>query len=280
MLTNIYVNQNGQIIREDNAFISINNRSFRYGDGCFETIKVVGNKLLFSDFHFERLFSSLATLQFDVPSYITPDFLQTQILTLVRKNHHEKLARVRLTIYRGDGGLYDPQNLLPNYLIQTWELSPANNKLNENGLIIDIFKDARKVCDRYSSIKSNNYLAYAMAALWVKQQQLNDAILLNPYNRVADATIANVFIVKDGIVKTPTLAEGCINGIMRRHLLQKLPSLGIEAEETTLTVENLLEADELFLTNSIYGIRWVKEMQGKVYGNQMAARIFKQIDNG
>ena len=280
MLTNIYVNQNGQIIREDNAFISINNRSFRYGDGCFETIKVVGNKLLFSDFHFERLFSSLATLQFDVPSYITPDFLQTQILTLVRKNHHEKLARVRLTIYRGDGGLYDPQNLLPNYLIQTWELSPANNKFNENGLIIDIFKDARKVCDRYSSIKSNNYLAYAMAALWVKQQQLNDAILLNPYNRVADATIANVFIVKDGIVKTPTLAEGCINGIMRRHLLQKLPSLGIEAEETTLTVENLLEADELFLTNSIYGIRWVKEMQGKVYGNQMAARIFKQIDNG
>ena len=280
MLTNIYVNQNGQIIREDNAFISINNRSFRYGDGCFETMKVVSNKLLFSDFHFERLFSSLATLQFDIPSYITPDFLQTQILTLVRKNHHEKLARVRLTIYRGDGGLYDPQNLLPNYLIQTWELNPANNKFNENGLIIDIFKDARKVCDSYSSIKSNNYLAYAMAALWVKQQQLNDAILLNPYNRVADATIANVFIVKDGIVKTPTLAEGCINGIMRRYLLQKLPSLGIEAEETTLTVENLLEADELFLTNSIYGIRWVKEMQGKVYGNQMAARIFKQIDNG
>ena len=277
MLTNIYVNQNGQIIREDNAAISINNRSFRYGDGCFETMKVVSNKLLFSDYHFERLFSSLATLQFDVPSYITPDFLQTQILTLVRKNHHAKLARVRLTIYRGDGGLYDPQNLLPNYLIQTWELNPANNKLNENGLVIDIFEDAIKSCDRYSSIKSNNYLGYAMAALWVKQQQLNDAILLNPYNRVADATIANVFIVKDGIVKTPTLAEGGINGIMRRNLLQKLPRIGIEVEETILTVENLLEADELFLTNSIYGIRWVKELRGKVYGNEMAAKIFKQV---
>jgi branched-chain amino acid aminotransferase len=223
------------------------------------------------------LFSSLALLQFDVPSYFTPTYLQAQVLALVRKNNHEKLARIRLTVYRGDGGLYDPQNLLPNYLIQTWELNPANNKLNENGLIIGIFEDAKKSQDKYSSIKSNNYLGYAMAAIWVKQQRLNDAILLNNHNRIADATIANVFIVKNGLVKTPTLGEGGINGVMRRHLLHTLPTIGIDIEETTLTIGNLLEADELFLTNSIYGIRWVKEFRGKRYGNAMAARIFKEI---
>ena len=180
-------------------------------------------------------------------------------------------------IYRGDGGLYDPQNHFPNFLIQTWDLNPANNKLNENGLIVDVFSDAVKHADTYSAIKSNNYLGYAMAALWAKKQHLNDAILLNPFNRVADATIANVFIVKDGIVKTPFLSEGGINGVMRRNLLEKLPLIAIQIQETTLTVEDLLEADELFLTNSIYGIRWVKRLKEKEYGNNMTALIFNKI---
>ena len=273
----VYVNQNGKIIKETTASISVNNRSFRYGDGCFETMKVIDNKLLFANYHFERLFASLALLQFELPNYFTPDYLHQQVLAITQKNYHQKLARIRLMIYRGDGGLYDPQNHFPNFLIQTWDLNPANNKLNENGLIVDVFSDAVKHADTYSAIKSNNYLGYAMAALWAKKQHLNDAILLNPFNRVADATIANVFIVKDGIVKTPFLSEGGINGVMRRNLLEKLPLIAIQIQETTLTVEDLLEADELFLTNSIYGIRWVKRLKEKEYGNNMTALIFKKI---
>ncbi|MEB3088276.1 aminotransferase class IV, partial [Parvimonas sp. D4] len=90
------------------------------------------------------------------------------------------------------------QNHYPYFLIQSWPLQPATQELNENGLVIDIYKDARKTADLFSSIKSNNYLPYLMGALWAKEHHLNDAILLNPDNRVADATIANVFIVKDG----------------------------------------------------------------------------------
>ena len=273
----VYVNQNGKIIKETTASISVNNRSFRYGDGCFETMKVIDNKLLFANYHFERLFASLALLQFELPNYFTPDYLHQQVLAITQKNYHQKLARIRLMIYRGDGGLYDPQNHFPNFLIQTWDLNPANNKLNENGLIVDVFSDAVKHADTYSAIKSNNYLGYAMAALWAKKQHINDAILLNPFNRVADATIANVFIVKDGIVKTPFLSEGGINGVMRRNLLEKLPLIAIQIQETTLTVEDLLEADELFLTNSIYGIRWVKRLKEKEYGNNMTALIFNKI---
>ena len=247
----VYVNQNGKVIKETTASVSVNNRSFRYGDGCFETMKVVDGKLLFANYHFERLFSSLALLQFELPSYFTTDYLKGQVLALAQKNYHNKLARIRLMIYRGDGGLYDPQNHFPNYVIQTWDLNPANNKLNENGLIIDVFEDAVKHADAYSAIKSNNYLGYAMAALWVKKQHI--------------------------IAKTPLLSEGGINGIMRRNLLEKLPSIGIEAQETTLTIQDLLEADELFLTNSIYGIRWVKKLKEKEYDNNTAALIFKRI---
>lgn len=271
-----YININGKVIKESSGVISVNNRSFRYGDGCFETMKMIDGKLLMSDYHFERLLSSLDLLQFELPNYFTAEYLQEQIISLAKKNYHNKLARIRLMVYRGDGGLYDPQNHFPNYLIQTWDLNPANNNLNENGLIIDIFEDAIKTCDKYSSIKSNNYLGYAMAAIWVKQQHLNDAIILNSHKRVADATIANLFIIKDGKVKTPRLDEGGINGIMRRHLLLTLPKLEIEVSETQISTDELLAADELFLTNSIYGIRWVKQLKEKEYGNELAKFIYKK----
>ena len=273
----IYLNQNGKIIKEANAIISPNNRSFRYGDGCFETMKLMDNTILLANYHFERLFASLQLLQFDVPNYLTADYLQNQIIEVAKKNYHNKLARVRLTVYRGDGGLYDPENHFPNYLIQTWDLNPANNLLNENGLVVDVFTDAIKVCDTYSHVKSNNYLCYAMAALWAKKNHLNDAILLNPYNRLADATIANIFIVTNGIIKTPSLSEGCVNGVMRRYLLTQMRVENIPVEETKISVEELLQANELFLTNGIYGIRWIKQINNLNYTNTATSLLYKQF---
>jgi len=277
MSASIYISQNGNLIKDSAFQISPNNRSFRYGDGCFETMKVINGNLQLRDYHFDRLFASLSLLQFEVPKYFTREYLLENILNLVKKNHHQKLARIRLVIYRGNGGLYDPENHFPNCLIQSWELNPANNVLNENGLITDVFMGAKKVGDDYSSIKSNNYLGYAMAALWVKRQKLNDAFLLNAFERVADATIANVFIIKDGIIKTPLLTEGGINGIMRKVLIERVSTIGMQIEETTISVEDLLDADELILSNSIYGIRWVKQFKNKTFNNEKSKLIHKKI---
>lgn len=265
----------GQILRSDKLLISPNNRSYRYGDGCFETIKVLNGKIMLADYHFERLFSSLETLRFKKLGYHSAGWLEKQILSVVEKNGHAKRARVRVTVTRGDGGIYDEQNHYPYFLIQSWPLQPATQELNENGLVIDIYKDARKTADLFSSIKSNNYLPYVMGALWAKEHHLNDAILLNPDNRVADATIANVFIVKDGSIKTPALTEGPVNGVMRRHLLHLLRKENIPVEEGTITVDELLEASELFLTNAIHGIKWVKQLGNSNYSNTTAIRLYK-----
>ncbi len=266
---------NGKIMRSDQLLISPDNRSFRYGDGFFETIKVCKGKLVLANYHMERLFTSLDLLQFAPPVYFTPEYITEQVLALASKNGHQKLARIRITIFRGEGGLYDEQNHFPNHIIQSWELNPANNLLNENGLILDFFRDARKVCDHYSAVKSNNFLSYAMAALWAKQQKLNDAILLNPYDRVADATIANVFMLKDGIVKTPALTEGPVNGVMRKHILYSLRKMDISVEETSITGEDLSEASEIFLTNAIYGIRWVKQLGKNGFTNSFSKMLHK-----
>jgi branched-chain amino acid aminotransferase len=236
-------------------------------------MKLVSGRIQLAELHMERLFLSLDLLQFQRPAYFTPGWLQEQVLMLAKKNGHEKLARIRLTIFRGEGGLYDVTDHSPNHLIQTWELAPANNILNENGLVVDIYKEARKACDHFSHLKSNNYLSYAMAALWAKRQHLNDAIILNAYDRVADATIANVFVVTNGVIKTPLLTEGAVSGVMRTHLLASLRKENFPVEETSLTPADLSGASELFLTNAIYGIRWVKALGENGYTNQVSSLL-------
>src|SRR5436853_281074 len=134
-----YFCYNGKVLKTGNLVISPDNRSFRYGDGFFETMKMVNSNIALSDYHFERLFSSLQILQFEKPSYFTVNYLKEQIKNLAEKNKHQQLARARLTIFRGDGGLYDCENHFPNFIIQTWELDPQSLQLNENGLITDIY---------------------------------------------------------------------------------------------------------------------------------------------
>lgn len=268
---------NGRFSKTGKPLILPDNRSFRYGDGFFETLKMENGKIRLAPFHFDRLFSSLEKLKFQQPVYFTSDYLTEQMEQLARKNFHQKLARIRLTIFRGEGGLYEVANHFPHHLIQTWALNPANNYLNENGLDLGIFREARKVCDEFSPVKSNNYLPYAMAAIWAKEQKLNDALLLNPYDRVADATIANVFVVKDGLIKTPALTEGPVNGVMRRHLLQLMRQENMPVEETRISYEDMEQASEIFLTNAIYGIRWVKKLGKNEYTQQLAPELFKKI---
>ena len=268
---------NGKTVRSDKLLISPNNRSFRYGDGFFETIKWANGAILFEKLHMERLFHSLAILQFIPPTYFNAAYILNAVNGLIQKNQHHFLARVRITIFRGEGGIYDQQNHFPNLIIQTWDLNLSNNQLNENGLEIDIFKLAIKSADHYSGLKTNNYLPYLMGALWAKEHHLNDAVLLNSDGNIADSTIANVFIVTNGIIKTPALSEGPVAGIMRRFLINQLKVNSYEVEEGVVTVEEMQNANEIWLTNAIYGIRWVKLFGTINYTNKLASKIFHQL---
>lgn len=270
-----FLNYNGKLYAEGTMLISPNNRSFRYGDGFFETMKMINGSIVLGNLHFERLFTSLETMKFDTPKLFTAASLEEQVLNLAKKNKHSANGRIRLMVFRGDGGLYDAPDNHPNYLIQTWEMNDANNHLNENGLVTDVFADARKACDSFSHIKSNNYQCYVMGALWARQNKLNDALVLNSYGRIADATIANVFIVKDGIIQTPALTEGCVAGTMRRYLLQCLRNDGLPVQETAITPEDLTAAQEIFLTNAGYGMRWVQRCGNTSYTPKASLLLYK-----
>ncbi|MEO5647631.1 MAG: aminotransferase class IV [Chitinophagaceae bacterium] len=269
----IFFNCNGRLYKDGTAIFTTDNRSFRYGDGLFETLKLRKAEIVRGALHFERLFSGLTLMRFNIPAHFTPAFLINEILQLAAANKHLDLARVRLTVYRGDGGLYDFQNHLPRYLIQTWPLADNVGEWNQNGLITEVFPDAHKPCDLLANIKSNNFLPYALAAVFAKQYSLNDAIILNTNGRVCDSSIANIFMVKDGIIYTPPLSEGCIAGVFRKMLLHRLPEY-FDIRENSLTIADLESADEIFLTNSIHNIRWVKSFGQSTYGHELAFKIY------
>jgi branched-chain amino acid aminotransferase len=267
---------NGKIIAGNEPVFLPSNRSYRYGDGLFETIKVLNGQMMLKEFHFERLFSGLAFLHYNMPSLFTAERIEKEILALCKKNNCEKMARVRLSVSRGNGGLYDEDRNL-EYLVECWTLEDSMNQLNKNGLVIDIYPDARKSSDAFSNLKSANFLPYSLAAIYAKENKLNDCLILNTKERIADSTIANVFIVKNGMIITSPLQDGCINGVMRRHLLAILPANGYKVLEQTLSVNDLESADEVFLTNAIRGIRWVGKFRDQVYTNRVSFEIYDRF---
>ena len=271
---NGFIHYNGQLIPGDNQVITANNRGLRYGDGLFETMKVINGTVILETLHYERLFAGLKTLQMDLPPFLTPGYLSENIRLLCEKNECRLAARVRLMVVRGDGNINTVSEPATHIIIQAEPLANDYFRLNENGLTIDIYPDANKSCDKLANLKSNNYLPYVMAALYAHEKKLDDCLLLNSYNRICDATIANIYWIKNGKIFTPPLAEGCVAGVMRRYLLELDNEPRIT--ERALPVEVLFEADEICFTNALFGMRWVKQFRNKTYSNTIITELYNR----
>jgi len=272
---------NGRFVRASEPVLLASNRSYRYGDGLFETLRVVNGSIRLPEYHFDRLFRGMKLLDYTFPGRFDADTLEQQILQLVQKSQASPSVRIRLSVFRGNGGLYDEDGPA-QYLIECWPLETSNWQWNENGLEIDIYQKVRKSCDTFANLKSASFLGYSMAARYAKQQKLNDCLVLNEFGRIADSSIANVFVVRGTFITTPPLSEGCVDGVMRRYLLQELRSVilvnGFDLAEQPCTPEDLAMADGLFLTNAIRGIRWVKQCGQTSYNSETVRELFRITD--
>jgi branched-chain amino acid aminotransferase len=271
------ISYNGILHPAGQPLLTADNRGFRYGDGLFETMFVQEGRIRLSDFHFDRLLSGMRLLDFDIP----PSFVEKltkEILALCEVNALPAAApaRVRLVVFRGESSFWGPIDSFPNYIIQSWPL-PANPGQGESGLTIGIFPDGRKACDGLSNLKSNNYLIYILAAHYAKKTGLDDCLVLNSQNRLADSTIANLFYIRGGQFYTPPLSEGGVAGVMRRHLLEALPQAGYIVHQQPVYPEDILTADEVFLTNAIKGISWVRSLQGRLYASDLSVTVDEQL---
>jgi branched-chain amino acid aminotransferase len=258
---------NGDFLPHNEPVFTAQNRSFRYGDGVFETMKIYYGKIILDSFHFDRLFLSLKMLQ------IKNDWNKTDlaelVLELCKKNGCIDLARVRLAVFRNNGNRAE-------FVIEANAISADTNQWNEKGLTIDVYPYARKNPDAFSNLKTANFLPYVLAELFAKERGLDDALVLNASNFLCDTSKANIFLIRDNEIYTPALHQGCISGVMRRFLLEALKKNN-RIHQDEISEQQLLEADEVFLTNSIFDLRWVQKFRSKIYSGDQSFAIHRQI---
>ena len=152
-----------------------------------------------------------------------------------------------------------------NYLIETYAIDASICELNENGLALGMHTLYKKEIDPLSPYKINGRICYAMAAQEAKEKKWNDALVLSSHGNIIESSISNIFWIKNKEIFTPPLSEGCIAGIMRAHWIAVLNNKGIPVIEMPLNKELLLQADEVFLTNSVRKIRWVRQFESTYY---------------
>ena len=276
-MTPVFINFNGQILPADSKLLTVGNRSFKYGDGLFESMRLMKGKLKFADLHADRLQRGMKALKIDGYSQMDAWFLKdiTEQLAIRNKTKH---GRIRLTVYRDAAGLYTPTSNGMGYCM---ELLPADEPryfLNEKGLIVDVFTDLPKPTNYLSNIKTCNSLTYVMAGLHKTQNNLNEVFLLNQNGFLCEASSANVFVYYQNNLYTPALSEGCVEGVMRQVVIDLAKKLNIPVTEAQINPDILYEADEVFVTNASRGIQCVMGYGVRRYFNKVSKVLMDELN--
>lgn len=272
-----YINFNGFIYEETEKVFTIKNRAWRYGDGLFETIRIIDGQPCFLEDHFLRLKRGMEVLKMQSSS-ISFNELKVQIDKLLEKNRINKGGRVRLSVYRTGSGLYMPENESKSYVIETTPLSNNFYTLNDKGLNVDVYNEIRRSRNILSQIKTTNNIPHVLTAIYKKENKLDDCIVLNDQGRIVEAISSNIFLYKNNNLYTPSLDEGCMSGVMRKQIIRIAKELNINVFEGIINGSMLLQADELFLTNAITGLQWAVSYRQKRYFNKATKKILDSLN--
>ena len=268
------INFNGELLFEENVKLSFENRGFKYGDAIFETIKVTNHKIIFWEDHYFRLMASMRMLRMKIPMQFTLEFLEQEILKTVAVQDKAVSFRVRLNVYRKDGGLYTPKTNTIDYLIDVKE----NTYVTKENYKVDVFKDFYNYSGLLSTIKTNNRMLNTLASIYAKENDLDNCVLINEKKGVVEVTNANIFVIKGNTIKTPALTEGCIKGILRQKMIEmisKNPDYNIE--ETNISPFEIQKSDEVFITNAIMGIQAVTQYKKKKFRTEFSTKLSKSL---
>lgn len=269
---------NGEFNATDTALFSADNRAFRYGDSLFETIHCNGTQIQFFDEHIERLQLGMTKLQMEIPENFAST-IEQNIKSLITKNKSFLGTRIRLSVFRNSGGLYTPNTNQISYIIESSKLESPHYFLNKKGLKIGLFDTYKKASNSLSGFKTGNSLPFILAGLYKNENKWDDCLLLNERQNLVEGISSNLFVVKDGVLFTPSLESGSVNGIMREQIIQIALNLGITVyDDCIIKPEQLKDADEIFLSNAIVGIRWVVAFEERRYFNRSAKILIEELN--
>lgn len=277
----VFHNYNGAIIPANQQVLPLNNRAFHYGDGLYESMRMIKGRLQHADLHAKRLQLGMKALKLDDYSRLDTDFLREKARELSARNK-AKSGSLHLTVFRDSDGL----NLLePNkfgYALEWETLEDQQYTLNTRGLIMSVYEEVPKAINSLSNLKTCSALHSVLAGVFKQQNRLNDAFILNQNGFLCESINANVFIKYNGVLYTPALSEGCINGVMRQVVIALAVKNGIAVTEAQINPQILNEAEEVFLTNATRGIQWVLGFKRKRYfyetSRLLSAKLNEQVN--
>jgi branched-chain amino acid aminotransferase len=242
--------------------------------GLIETIKVVNGRPVFRNLHVKRLHRGLKLLQIDESEYK----LEDRILRLLKYECVSKgLKNIRLRIEVQKNRMHE---YMPDISPLKWNctLRPLDSDrflLNDDGLKLTLFSKYKKPLDIFMNLKHTDRGLYDKALEFARLENYDEAVILNEHGTVADASIYNVFVVKDGQLSTPPLTDGPVAGVLRELLLTRLVKHPVL--EKTITLQDLYSADEIFLTNAVKGIRWVSRLDDRFLASSATRMVFEEF---
>tara|TARA_R110002072_G_scaffold192412_3_gene349426 strand:- start:18754 stop:19593 length:840 start_codon:yes stop_codon:yes gene_type:complete len=269
----LYVNNNDEILQNEGATVKTGNRSYLYGDGVFESIRIVNGKPINLENHISRMLEGALKIKMRPPSYYDLEFFSSRILALIEKSQIQDGGKCRISLDRSSGGTFYPESNEVEFYIEVYPTEVSRFELNQKGIEIDIFTELKKQKNSLANFKTKNCLIYIMAAISARDKGLGDYLITNDTGGILESSCANLFVVSNGVLYTPGLEEGCLAGTMRMQIINLAIDNGIKVYECNILPQNLLVADEIFLTNAISGITWVSGYRTKRYFNTISTRL-------
>ena len=265
---------NGKFVDEKDAKVSVFDHGLLYGDGVFEGIRAYDGVVFMLKEHIDRLYDSAKSICIDIP--LTKEEMINVVLETLRVNNLRD-AYIRLVVTRGIGDLgLDPRKCgKPTIFCIAVPMPPL---LGEDGIRVITVSVRRLPVDVLNpAVKSLNYLNSVLAKIQANYAGVDEAFLLDDKGFVVEGTGDNIFIVKNGVLKTPPVYQSILKGITRDVVIKLAKEEGIEVVEEPLTLHDLYTADELFITGTAAEIVPVFEIDGRVINDKKVGEITKKL---
>jgi branched-chain amino acid aminotransferase len=274
------VNFNGTIISEDTSFFNHRNRGFRFGDALYETLRIVNGKIYFIEDHYFTLMASIRIVRMEIPMDFTLEFFESEILKTVEANSlSNATAEVKFTVFRSEGGHYEPKTNNIDYVVEACPIDSNFFIIDKKNYEVELFKDYFVNGDMLSNLEITNKTINVIAAVFAKENNYSDCLLLNHDKKVVSAINGNLFLIKDNLIKTPPLNDGCLNAVLRKkmiEIIEKHPDYDIVEE--SISPFELQKADELFIGNINRGIQPITKYRKKEFEMNVAQNLVGKLN--
>jgi branched-chain amino acid aminotransferase len=224
--------------------------------------------------------ASMRIMRMEIPMNFTMPFLEQQIKELLTANKLDSVSsRVKLLVFRNEGGFYLPATNDISFVISCSQLEDDFYLLKDGPYEVDLFKDFYMAPNLLSTLKTNNKAIHVVGSIFSKENKLQNCLLLNTEKQVVEALNGNLFLVKGHVIKTPPLADGCLKGVMRKQIIDILKTFSeYEMLETSISPFELQKADELWVTNVITGIQPITKYRKKTFTNKLAQQVLQKLN--